>query len=666
MRKKIFATLIVAAVVIVTALTAFGCNKFSTETPSLADIYVDYDATQGEIDTAELSLILPDGWTVLSSASGDNADSDIGYIAGMNAFIVTNSNHDLSVVKVPEGEDKTVTEEDFLIPPSGAVRAIKAVGNHFAVRIASSSGFVGVMGSDGKWRVNANKTVDTGAAVDKNTLSSAIRILGDELVAVNPANSAETAGNSSYTPIYRISTGEMVCRINTGGSLSGILGFDGKYVSVETSSESNGKETRVYAVPDTLGDAADLAYPRYGSFVNTNGYEDYYTESLYLGGGKFYIHTEWTVDSDANYTYAYDGEYYRAVRYFYYPDEDRTESYTSSHIFLNAVNSYYDGVSGRSLGDTAVAPSSFLKDGYTYASFGLIVDTEKNAHYDQFILDGDLNIVYSLTTNFGIRPEGSLDREEVGLYDLMMQGSDGVYYSRVYPSAIRLYDGEGSLLFENKDHTYVSATLQNGIVIAGIEDEDGDKVYGAFDLAGNNVIPFEYSYIEPFRSYYTYAVTAEGNTRVLLGRDGTAAPLEEGASTHFPDIATSSSKAALEKRGCYVFTEKTEDGKTRYGVKNMSGDFDNNVVLPAALSSCTLYSPTTDNGLVFAWGTRAEDGAYCVYRMTSSSDGADASPAGLPDWAVGLIAAGCTLVVAAAVIAVILAVRHRKKVGDAQ
>lgn len=666
MRKKIFATLIVAAVVIVTALTAFGCNKFSTETPSLADIYVDYDATQGEIDTAELSLILPDGWTVLSSASGDNADSDIGYIAGMNAFIVTNSNHDLSVVKVPEGEDKTVTEEDFLIPPSGAVRAIKAVGNYFAVRIASSSGFVGVMGSDGKWRVNANKTVDTGAAVDKNTLSSAIRILGDELVAVNPANSAETAGNSSYTPIYRISTGEMVCRINTGGSLSGILGFDGKYVSVETSSESNGKETRVYAVPDTLGDAADLAYPRYGSFVNTNGYEDYYTESLYLGGGKFYIHTEWTVDSDANYTYAYDGEYYRAVRYFYYPDEDRTESYTSSHIFLNAVNSYYDGVSGRSLGDTAVAPSSFLKDGYTYASFGLIVDTEKNAHYDQFILDGDLNIVYSLTTNFGIRPEGSLDREEVGLYDLMMQGSDGVYYSRVYPSAIRLYDGEGSLLFENKDHTYVSATLQNGIVIAGIENEDGDTLYGAFDLAGNNVIPFEYSYIEPFRSYYTYAVTAEGNTRVLLGRDGTAAPLEEGASTHFPDIATSSSKAALEKRGCYVFTEKTEDGKTRYGVKNMSGDFDNNVVLPAALSSCTLYSPTTDNGLVFAWGTRAEDGAYCVYRMTSSADGADASPAGLPDWAVGLIAAGCTLVVAAAVIAVILAVRHGKKVGDAQ
>ncbi len=672
MRKKITFVLIAAVMTAVVALTVFGCDKFSTNMPSLADIYANYDSTQGEIDGAELSLVLPDGWKVLSSTSGYdpssktkyNADSDIGYIASMNAFIIVNENNDLSVVKVPEGDDKTVTEEDFLIPPGTAVRAIKAAGSYFAVRIASSSGFVGVMDANGNWRVNASKTKSVSDEIDENTLSSAIRVLDDELVAVNPANSAETAGNASYTPIYRISTGEMVCRINTGGSIGGILGFDGKYVSVETSSKDSGKETRIYAVPDVLGASADLSYPRHGNFVNTGDYDDYYTESLYLGEGKFYVHTEWTVDSDATYTYAYGGEYYRAVRYFYYPDRDDTEQYTSSHIFLNAVNSYYDGVQGRSLGDATVTPSSFLKDGYSYASFGLTVDADKNAYYDQFILDSDLNIVYSLTTNFGIRPEGSLDRDEVGLYDLMMQGSDGYYYARLYPSAIRLYDADGSLIFENDEHEYVSAGLQNGIIIAGIEDSDGDVVYGAFDLSGNNVIPFEYSYIEPFRSYYTYAVTAENNTAVLLGRDGMPAPLEEGASKHFPDVATSSSNKALEKRGCYVFTIKTDDG-TRYGVKNMSGDFDDNIVLPAQLTSCTLYSPLNDNSIVFAWGNREEDGAFCVYAMTSSDDGG--APAGdLPDWAVGLIAAGCTLVVAAAVIGVIIAVRRRKKAGAAQ
>lgn len=665
MKKKIALT-VVAVLIVMVSVAVAGCNKFSTDAPALSDIYVNYSSTQAELDGAALELILPDGWTVLSSASGDNADSDIGYIASMNAFIVTNSNHDLSVVKVPEGEDKTVTEEDFLIPPASAVRAIKAVGSYFAVRVASSSGFVGVMDTEGNWRVNANKTRSTGAAVDKNTLSSAIRILDDELVAVAPANAADSdiTGSRNYTPVYRISTGKLVCCINTGGTLDNMLAFDGSYISVETSSTSTGKETRIYAIPDTLPEKCDLDYPRHGSFVNDADYDGYYTESLYLGEGRFYVHTEWTVDADETYTYAYDGEYYRAVRYIYFPDDDDREQYTSAHIFLNAVNSYYDNVTGRSLDGVTVAPSSFLKDGYIYASFGLIVDADKNAHYDQFVLDKNLNIVYSLTTNFGIRPEGSLDREEVGLFDLMMQGSDGYYYARLYPSAIRLYKADGTLVFERTGHDFTSAGLQNGIIIAGIKNEDGDVLYGAYNLNGDNVIPFEYSYIEPFRSYYTYAIKADGKTRVMLGRGGTEAPLAEGATGHFADIASSSDKSDLEKRGCYVFTSKTDEGKTLYGVKNMSGDYGADVILSASLSSCTLYSPRSDNSLVFAWGTRAEDGAYVVYRMTASGEAETYAPdGGLPDWGIGLIAAGCTLVVAAAVIAIVVAVR-KKRLGE--
>ena len=664
MKKKRALMIVVAAVAALTALAMFGCDKFDTSMPDLSDIYINYDATQGEIDTAELSLVLPDGWSVLSSASGANADSDIGYISSLNAFIVVNSAGDLSVVRVPEGDDKTVTEEDFLISPAVGVRAIKTVGSYFAVRISSSAGFVGVMDMNGNWRVNADKTSSSGVTVGSSTLSGAIRILDGELVAVNPAYVTDAAfpGNRNYTPIYRISTGELVCCIETGGTLDGVMGFDGEYVTVETSSTADGRETVIYRIPDTRPENAVITASRLASFTNTGDYDDYYTESLYLGGGKFYVHTEWTVDSSDVYTYSYDGEYYRAARYFYYPDTDEREQYTSAHIFLNAVNSYYDYATDRTVdGSTAVAPSSYLRDGYTYASFGLIIGADKEASYDQFILDGDLNIVYSLTTNFGIRPEGSLDREEVGLYDLMMQGSDGYYYARIYPSAIRLYTADGSLVFKNTEHTYVSASLQNGIVIAGIEDEDGDTVYGAFDLSGNNVIPFAYSSIMPFRSYYTYAVTAEGNTRVLLGKDGAAAPYEDGATAHFPDIATSSSNVALVQRGCYAFKTSTDDG-TRYGVKNMSGDFGSNIVLDAVLSSCTLYSPSSDNSLVFVWGNRAEDGAYCVYALTSSSDGTApaAEPEGLPDWGIGLIAAGCTLAAAGIVAGAVAAVRKSR------
>lgn len=679
MRKKKAIALTVAAVLVVAlAFTLFGCNKFGgKELPALNEIYRSYDATQSEIDTAQLQLVLPDGWEVLNSASGSHADSDIGYIAALDAFIVRNTETDvLSIVKVPEGEDKTVTEEDFIIPESTAVLAISATGQYLAVRTASNGGQVGVMNSSGKWVVNASKTagVTSGTEVTSSTLDDAIRILDDELVAINPAfeNDSATADskNSAYTPVYRISTGEMVCRVRTGGSLSNLLAFDGKYLTVEISDKTTGALTYVYSVPETRQDSPNLAYAQNGTFANANGYDDYYSESLYLGDGKFYVHTEWTVNSDEEYTYSYGGEYYRAVRYFYYPSSDSRTQYSSSYIFLNCVNTYYDNASGRCTVDTGsgsvnVNPSSFLNPGYTYSSFGLFIGADKTAYYDQFVLNDELEIVFSLTGNFGIEYEGAADREEVGFYDMLMQCSDGYCYARLSPSALRVYLSDGSLAFENDDYDFLSVNMQNGIFIVGIE-KDGKTLYGGFDVKGNLVIDFEYSYIEPFRSFYTYATTSEGKTAVLLGMDGVVAPLPEGQTSHFYDIAKSGS-TPLEKRGCYVYTSKTDAGTTLYGVKNMSGNYDDNTVLEAALTTCTIYSPATDNSLVFVSGNSSQhDGAYVVYRLTGSADGRTPEAGGdvLPDWAIGLIAAGATLVVIAAVAGVIFAVRKRSKGSD--
>lgn len=676
MRKKKAIVLIVAAVMTVAlAFTLFGCDKFGGNTlPSLDEIYRNYDATQGEIDRAELQIVLPEGWQVLTSASGNHADSDIGYIASLDAFIIVNTTTDvLSVVKVPEGDNKVVLEEDFLIAESTAVQAISVTGKYMAVRTAGSGGQVGVMNSAGKWVVNASKTsgVTSGAEVSSSTLGNAIRILDDELVAINPdyENDSATADtkNSAYTPIYRISTGEMVCRVRSGGSLSNILAFDGKYITVEVSDKTTGALTYVYNVPEVRSDSPNLPYAQNGTFANANGFDDYYTESLYLGGGKFYVHTEWTVTSSDDYTYCYDGEYYRAVRYFYYPDSDSRTQYSSSYIFLNCVNTYYDNASGRCTYDTDsgsanVKPSTFLNPGYTYSSFGLFIGADKTAYYDQFILDSDLDIVFSLTGNFGIEYEGAADRDEVGFYDMLMQCSDGYCYARLTPSALRVYNSDGSLAFENDEYDFLSVNMQNGIFIVGI-DKDGSTVYGGFDMQGNLVIPFDYSYIEPFRSFYTYAKNATSKAAVLLGMDGVVAPLPEEQTSHFYDMATSGS-TALEKRGCYVYTSKTEAGTTLYGVKNMSGDYDNNVVFDACLTTCTIYSPATDNSLVFVFGNSNDlDGAYAVYKLTSSETPSAPSTDDrtLPDWAIGLIAAGGTLVVIAAVAGVVLAVRKKRK-----
>ena len=98
----------------------------------------------------------------------------------------------------------------------------------------------------------------------------------------------------------------------------------------------------------------------------------------------------------------------------------------------------------------------------------------------------------------------------------------------------------------------------------------------------------------------------------------------------------------------------------------MSGDYSANTVLEASLTTCTIYSPSSDNGIVFVFGNDV-DGNYRVYLLTSSAE--DAADGGngavLPDWAIGLIAAGGTLIVIAAAAGIIYAARRKKKGGEA-
>lgn len=672
--RKAIVSAVAIVILAVISLSLFGCDKFQNPPlPGLDDIYRNYNATEGEIDTATLQMVLPDGWSVLSSASGTHADSDIGYISSLDAFIVVSPTGALSVAKVPEGDRKVLTEEDLLIPENLGVEAIKVYGEYFTARRSSNGGQVGVFNASGKMVVNFDKTSGVGSDV---ALSDAIRILDGELVAIAPDYENDSAvadtANANYTPVYRISTGELACRVLSGGTVSNIYGFDGKYITVERSSSSSGLWTEVYTVPATRGDNPNIAPTDNGRYTNPNGKDDYYTESLYLGDGKFYIHTEWTVNADENYTYSYDGEYYFAERYFYYPATDSRESYRSSYIFLNCVNTHYDYATGRCTYEASsstsynVVPGTFLKPGYTYASFGLFVGADKTAYYDQFILNSDLDIVLSLTGNFGIELEGSADREEVGYYDMMMQLSDGYAYARLQPSALRVYNSDGSLAFENDDYEFLSVVIQNGIAIALVSDDELGNVYGAFDMEGNLVIPFEYSSIEPFRSYYTYAVKKDGNKKVMLGRDGTVAPLAEGATAYFEDIATGGN-TPLMKRGCYVFkSTATVDGSstTVYGVKNMSADYGNDVVLEATLVSATIYSPASDNSVVFVYGMHETDGGMYVYRLSSSqgsgANGGSADGSVLPDWALGLICAGAVIVAAAAITVTVFLVRKRR------
>lgn len=623
MRKRNLISAVLVVLMCVAVLA--GCNRFRGKAPTLGDIFVDR-ASASEITGYDTELILPEGWEVLSSATGDHKDSDIGYIRSLDAFVVVKvlsyddkgNAKEYGSLSVARATGGAVAESDLLIPASAGVQAIHVEGGLIAVRTNSDGGGgrigqAGVLDGNGKVVIDPHYTEGVGSA----NINDAIRILDDELVAVNPVYDKNTT-DKNYTPIYRVSTGELACRVyNPSRSLTGVLGFDGKYVSVETSDGSGTKkkvESMIYQVPERASETPDTKARPNGAFTRfDDGLKNFYTEATYLGGGKFYVHEEYAVSSSDDYTYKYDNTYYKASRWFYYPDTDTLEPYVSQFIMLNTVNTYYDYATDR----YDVVPTSYLRDGYSYSSFGLYIPESKEAEYDQFIVDGDMNVVLSLTGNFGIRVNG-VDRDEVSYYDLMLQFTDGYGYAPLAPSRLKVYDRDGNTVFENKDYDFVSVNIHDGVVIAGIENKDGDTVFGAFDLDGDLIIDFKYRSIEPFRGYYTYAVNDETGNAVLLARDGTEVGKLKDGSAPFSDMAKTSNKKPIYKRGCYVYetTEKVGDKSVKYfGVKNFNADTSKNTVLPATLTSCTIYSPNVDNNLVFVFGKHEKGGAQYVYRL---------------------------------------------------
>ena len=648
MKRKFAAFVIVVVVLAVLAATLVGCDKATR----LGDIFVGYESA-GEITRAELQLTLPTGWNVLTDST-TYADSDIGYSSTLDAYIVVNDAGSLNIAQADDDKQAVFLLRDSAgNPTASGISAIKVCGVLALIRFNNGTASV-INLENGKVALRADAT--TGITKE---VSSAVAVLDDELIAVNPAYSTVCSG-TDYTPVYRASTGELVCKVyNAGGSLDGVFGFDGNYVMVENKSGTSTAQeysTYLYAVPERAGANLDMTASADCIYNRVSEKESYYSEATYLGDGRFYVHEEWTVNSTDDYTYSYDGDYYKVYRYIVTPANGERTAYNSSYYFLNCVNAYFTNGSDRCV----VAPSSFLQAGYIYSSFGLYVPESKEAEYDQFVLDYDLNIVLSLTNNWGIELE-YVERDKVNYYDLMLQFQDGYGYAPLAPAALRLFDESGKIVAEETAYELTGVNLHDGMIIAGTAD-GSNTLYGAFDLDCELVIPFEYKLISPFRGFYTYArrSTSSGGTEtVLLGKDGSVVETLSDGTKPFHDIATTSKGSEIYKRGCYLYKATDEDGTVRYGVKNFSADASSNTVLEACfLSGCVLYSPDTDNNLVFVFGQTEKDGAVSVYRMF----GEPSEPAGggLPVWAWVLIGVGAAAVVAGIVTGAVLGARRHK------
>lgn len=628
MNKKIFARIIsftlVVSVLLASCLVLFACDKNKPKT--VEDIFKSTNS-KSEFSGYKLEISLPAGWSVYTSSGKQTANSsDVGYIESINAFVVEKGGV-LSLVKM--NDEKIYFDggiKGMIIPDWIGVSALRVKDGLIVCKFAS--GEAGVLNQNGetvlsRTKIGAND--DSSRSLVNVNIDNAVKVLDGGLVAV--AAQYDTQGKTGYTSIYRPtssgaleSRGSLVCRVkNADNKLSYVKGFDSKYVTVV----GNKAGDEIFAIPQTANAVVPNLDSTTNGTVSTNNNKNYSSEITYIGGGRFFIHEDWTVENTEDYTY-YDGfDYYVFKRRIYTPDNDASSEYTANadKVFLYLENKYYGGDKG------GIDTTSYLKDGFIYASYGLTI-IGKVGFYDQFILDENLNVVMSLTGNYGITIKDQ-KKEKVGYFDLIMQCVDGYYYVPLHPSEVNVYDKGGNLVGHNDRGTVLQQELSNNMIVAAITDPQDSKqtLYGAFNLYGQEVVPFEYLSLSAFRGSYTIGQKLDGEKvkkYYIVGADGKTVDRMSDGSEPLKDMAyVKSSNEGIYKIGCYMFsvTQKGDDGKdvTRYGIKNFNPNVQKNVVMPATMTSgCTLYAPSSSPSNVFVFdkiSASSGEVSYNVYRL---------------------------------------------------
>lgn len=635
MRKLVrVLSIVIAVAMLVGCLSVFvACNDASSY--KVSDIFKSAVSAK-EITSYKMEFTLPAGWSVYTSSlkstnsqnSSANLNSDVGYIKDMDAFVVSDGNGNLSIVKC--NDDRVYFDggiKGMILPAYIGVSALRVQDGIVLCKFAN--GEAGAFDYNGKTILSRYKVGSGSKAIpDSVTIDNAIKILDKGMIAVNYLY--DNSGVSGYTSIYRTnyntsSAGELVCRVaNASNKLSYVLGFDNQYVTVVGNSAGD----CIYNIPDSPQDGVkNLKGTTNGTIVD-DGQDDYYSEITYIGNGRFFIHEDWTVDGESeDYSYYNGFDYYVFDRHIYEPKTDTLTPYTANadKVFLNMSNNYYDS------SKMGIDTSLYLNDGFTYASYCLTI-IDKVGFYDQFILDSNLNVAMSLTGNYGVEIKDQT-KDEVGYYDLIMQSVDGYYYIPYMPSQVRLYDEGGNLVGQNKGHKILRQELNNNVVVAQIQDpDDEDKVlYGAYDLKGNDIISFEYTSLSAFRGAYTigerYVVNDKGNsvkTLEIIGSDGMVITEMSDGSKPLTDIATTSKGTSIYKIGCYMYKvdsgEKDDNNKTiyYYGIKNFNPNVEKNIVMNATMKAgCVLYAPESSPRDIFVFELISNSGVdtYTVYRL---------------------------------------------------
>ncbi len=661
--RRIISRMIAVAALLVVALTCTAllaaCNK--SKQKSIADIFKSREDF-GELTSSKFEFTLPAGWEVYTNSTAQTSptdpaeNSDVGYIPELDAFVVSlkeGSGAKLSVVKCGDDTDyKNGMMKGMMFTPSQGIRALRykeglivclfddGTAGAFDVKTGREVLSRSKLGaSDGKDSTGYSDT--NGAKID-----NVIKILCAGLIAVH--YDYDHNGQSGYVSVYRPTydgdqqqRGELVCRIKSSVGLSQVDGFDGKYATV--SGTSNGEY--IFRVPDHApsGGAQSIESTSRGTFT-TNNKTNYTDEVTYLGNGKFFVCQDWEVSEGTDYTYYKDGKYVDLKHGVYNADSDAFTEVGKDRVFNDLTNNSY-----KQRANVSVDVSPYLKDGYTYVTYGLTIyesGGKKLGRYDQFIIDSDLNVVMSLSDNFGVTVKDQ-KKDKVECFDLLMYGVSGKYYSPDKQSAMNVYDASGKLLWHDDRSAVIKQEFNSNIMMVEMPGtSSSSSLFGAYDAVGNLIVPFDYEMLKPYRGAYTVGrrygkAGNEGestSTRYLrlIGADGKEIAEAEmidkdgniTTAMPFSDMAYNSSSStsityAICEMGCYMFRVDIGEGsgaaRYKYGVRNYSPKYSDSVIIPATMASGSkLYSCISSPSDMFVFEKQegnTGDITFAVYRL---------------------------------------------------
>jgi len=169
-----------------------------------------------------------------------------------------------------------------------------------------------------------------------------------------------------------------------------------------------------------------------------------------------------------------------------------------------------------------------------YFSIGTYNVTNKTADgkVTYFVTDRRLNKLVEMPN--GIRPDTKC--------------TDGYFMSGLQSNKVMLFDSKLNPILTLPEERYYSATLSDGAIVATILS-DKRAAYGAYDLEGNVIIEFKYSYLSAFIS--GKAIGVHDGKSYLVSKSGEEEYIGENKNPFYWD-------------GYYVRTENERIGLTSY------------------------------------------------------------------------------------------------------